>query len=151
MLAASAVACLAHALTRTRGTLGWTLSASALFALALDERFMGHERLKEWMWLEIFDGDVDRLGIWGDLPVVINGVIALSAAVWIARATRCFAAVIWLCIATTCGAIAVAMDLATTSIVVQVWEELIELTAESCFLVAVLVSLPAVAPSSRGE
>lgn len=151
VLAASAVACLAHALTRARGTIGWSLSAAGLFALALDERFMGHERLKEWIWLEIFDGDVDRLWIWGDVPIVVNGLIALTAALWIARATRCVAAVIWLCVATTFGAIAVAMDLATTSIVVQVWEELIELTAESCFLVAVLVSLPALAPSSRGE
>jgi hypothetical protein len=149
VLAASAVACLAHALTRSRGTLAWSLSALGLFALALDERFMGHERLKEWIWLEIFDGDVNRLWIWGDLPIVVNGAIALTAALWIARATRSIAAAIWLCVAAAFGAIAVAMDLATTSIVVQVWEELIELTAESCFLAAVLVSLPAGSPPSE--
>ena len=142
VLAASAVACLAHAATRSRGTLGWSLAAVGLFTLALDERFMGHERLKEWIWLEIFDGDADRLWIWGDAPMLVNGAIAAAAAVWIARETRSVIAVIWLGIAATFGAIAVAMDLATTSIVVQVWEELIELTAESCFLVAVLVSLP---------
>ena len=149
VLAASAVACLAHALTRSRGTLGWSLSALGLFALALDERFMGHERLKEWIWLEIFEGDVKRLWLWGDLPIVVNAAIALTAAFWVARATRSVAAVIWLCAAATFGAIAVAMDLATTSIVVQVWEELIELTAESCFLAAVLVALPGGSPPSE--
>jgi hypothetical protein len=150
VLAASAIVCVAHGATRSRGTLGWSFSALGLFALALDERFMGHERLKEWMWLSIFHGDVQRLWIWGDAPILANGAIALAAAVWIARQTRSLAAVIWLGIAATLGAIALAMDLATTSIVVQIWEELIELTAESCLLAAALVSLPA-PPSGPGH
>jgi hypothetical protein len=142
VLAASAVACLAHALTRSRGTRGWSLSAMGLFALALDERFMGHERLKEWIWLEIFDGDVRRLWIWGDLPVLVNGLIALGAAIWIVRQTRSRAAALWIALAVLLGAVALAMDLATTSLTVQTWEELVELAAESCFLAATLVSLP---------
>jgi hypothetical protein len=113
-----------------------------LFALALDERFMGHERLKEWIWLEIFDGDVRRLWLWGDLPILINGSIALSAAVWIVRQTRSRATAVFIAIAAALGAVAVAMDLVTTSVSVQMWEELIELTAESCFLAATIVALP---------
>jgi len=142
VLAAGAVGCLAHGLIGSRGTLGWSLSAMGLFALALDERFMGHERLKEWIWLEIFDGDVRRLWIWGDLPILIDGSIALAAAVWIVRQTRSRAAAVFLAIAAGLGAVAVVMDLATTSLSVQMWEELIELAAESCFLAATLVSLP---------
>jgi hypothetical protein len=43
------------------------------------------------------------------------------------------------------------MDLASRSLWLQVWEELLELTAESCFLAAVLVSLPTVLPSSSSD
>jgi hypothetical protein len=151
VLAGSAVACLAHALTRSRGTLGWSLSAVGLFALALDERFMGHERLKEWIWLEIFDGDVRRLWIWGDLPILVNGAVGLAVAIWIVRQTRDRHATRLIVTAAAIAAAALAMDLASRSLWLQVWEELLELTAESCFLAAVLVSLPTVLPSSSSD
>jgi len=149
VLAAGAIGCLAHGLTRLRGTLGWSLSALGLFALALDERFMGHERLKEWIWSEIFDGDAGRLWLWGDAPILVNGAIALAAAAWVVRETRSRAATVWIAGAAVLGAAALAMDFASTSLSVQVWEELIELTAESCFLAAVLVSLPGAAAPDR--
>jgi hypothetical protein len=151
VLAGSAVGCLAHALTRSRGTPGWSMSAVGLVALALDERFMGHERLKEWIWIEVFDGDVQRLWIWGDLPLLVSGAIGLAVAIWIVRQTRDRYATILMVTGVSIAGAALAMDLASRSLWLQVWEKLLELTAESCFLAAVLVSLPTLSPSSSGK
>jgi len=39
---------------------GWALVSALLLAAALDERFMGHEWLKDWLLFHAFDGDPAR-------------------------------------------------------------------------------------------
>jgi hypothetical protein len=140
-IAASAVACLCHGLLDDRRRTGWFLVALALFAMALDERFMGHERLKEWIWAEVFDGDRVRMGVWGDMPIAAYGVGGAAVVSWIVRgATNRYAAtLLWSAIAA--GAAALILDIAANSLWIQVWEELLELLAETLFLIALLALL----------
>jgi hypothetical protein len=139
LLAASAAICLCHAVLTGRA--GWHVVAAALFALALDERFMGHERLKEWIWLELFDGDWNRAGRWPDVPILLEGVIGAGAIWWIVRGTGRGhpSRLLWSALAV--GAVALIIDVASQSIAVQIWEELLELIAETLFLAALLASL----------
>jgi hypothetical protein len=141
LIAASAVVCLCRAIIHGDRRAGWYVVAAALFALALDERFMGHEQLKEWIWLNVFDGDRARMGHWGDAPVVLYGVGGAAVVLWMMRrgARGYPALLLWAAIAV--AGCAIALDVVATSIWSQIWEELLELLAETLFFVSLLLSL----------
>ncbi|MCO4745931.1 MAG: hypothetical protein KC912_14145 [Proteobacteria bacterium] len=80
LLASAAVAAASAALHAARPR---PLSLVAVLALAagLDEWFMGHERLKEALLFGPFEGDIEAMGILGDLPLAVAGLVMLAALV----------------------------------------------------------------------
>lgn len=145
LIAASAVVSLCHATLDRGRPRTWYVVAAALFMLAIDERFMGHERLKEWIWVQMFDGDVNRAGRWPDVPILFYAIGGAATVAWIARAVRSrFAArLIWSAI--TVGTVALVMDVTSQSIALQIWEELLELLAEALFFIGLLTALASAA------
>jgi hypothetical protein len=146
LLAASAVACLQHSVVTTARRSRWCLVAAALFALALDERFMGHERLKEWIWLELFDADSLRAGRWPDLPILLYAIGGVASVTWIVREIRDRYSRCLLWAAIGCGTVALIIDVSSQTIALQIVEELLEVLAESLFLIGLLL-----APVTTGQ
>jgi len=137
LLVASAAVALAVGLRERERPAFWALAAG-LFALALDERFMFHERLKALVLRRVFDYDRAAMGIWGDLPMALIPLAgawvlwSLRAELW-RRSCRP-----WILAAFALGAVAIALDIATEAALVQVAEELLETAAETAMLIALL-------------
>lgn len=120
--------------------MGWSLIAAGLTAAALDERFMGHERLKDWILFRFYNGDVDAMGRVGDLPILVYGLGGVLVLAWLLRSQALprFAGLRWMVAAVLAGFVALALDLASNDLFVQVFEEGFELLAETLFACALL-------------
>lgn len=116
----------------------WRFAAFALALMALDERFMGHERLKEWLLFSVFDGELPRMGWLGDLPVAIYGLGGL-AVLWRLHARQALGpGRVWLIAAVFLGLAALVFDIAGLGAWFQVLEEALEVSAEAVFLGALV-------------
>lgn len=80
LLAMTAAVAVANALKARHVWAHAGLAAICLLG-AVDERFMGHERLGEMILFSLFDGDVEAMGAWGDLPLLLY-LIAGGAVLW---------------------------------------------------------------------
>jgi hypothetical protein len=145
LIVASAVTCLCRGIMSGRPA--WNAIAAALLVLALDERFMGHERLKEWIWLEFFDADWSRAGRWPDVPMLFVAAVGAAVVTWITREIPAGypAGLMWAALAA--GAAALAMDVVWQTLEMQLWEELLELLAETLFFTSLLVPLNSTWPA----
>jgi hypothetical protein len=139
LLAASAVTCLCHSLLSRRSA--WYAIAGVLFVLALDERFMGHERVQEWVWLNVFDGDSERAGRWPNVPTLIEAAVVAASVTWLARQSPSGFPLVLIRSALAIGAGAVAMDFFSDNVGLQIVEELLELLAETLFFIGLLLPL----------
>jgi hypothetical protein len=119
---------------------GWSLIAVGLAAAALDERFMGHERLKDWILFRFYGGNLEAMGRVGDLPILVYGLGGLLVLAWLIRspARPRFAGLRWMVAAVLAGFVALGLDLAGNDLFVQVFEEGFELLAETLFACALL-------------
>lgn len=121
-----------------RGPPAFFVLAAALGVAALDERFMGHEHLKALILREVFDYHRATMGHWGDAPMALVPLIG-GGLLWSLRREI----VGWPCRAALAGAfaagvVAIALDIATVHPVAQLVEELLEVAAETLFLLALL-------------
>jgi hypothetical protein len=117
---------------------GWALVSLALAIAALDERFMGHERLKDWLLYRFFGGDLHAMGRVGDLPMLAYGLAGLGLLAWLHRPAPPFAGLRWLAAAVGAGLVALGLDIAFDSLFMQVFEECFELLAETLFVCGLL-------------
>lgn len=119
---------------------GWSLVAVGLAGAALDERFMGHERLKDWILFRFYGGDMDAMGHLGDLPILVYGIGGVLVLTWLIRSPALprFAGRRWMVAAVLAGFVALGLDLASNDLFVQVFEEGFELLAETLFACALL-------------
>lgn len=117
---------------------GWGVLALALLLAALDERFMGHERLKDWMLFRFFSGELAAMGRVGDLPMLLYAAAGLAFVTWLARGGPRFAGIRWLVAAVVVGTAGIALDIATKDLGMQVVEEGCELLAETLFVCGLL-------------
>lgn len=132
LVACAAAAGMMACLSERREAGGWPLAALAFFAAALDERFMGHERLQEWLyysWLQDREGGLQL----AHSLTGLYGLAGLVLLVWLWRhaertAQRWFLAAILL------GLAAVAMDLAFATVRAQMLEEVLEYLSETLLL-----------------
>lgn len=115
-----------------REAAGWCLIALAFLATALDERFMGHERLQEWLyyaWLKDIEGGLR----WAQSVMGVYGLAGLALLGWLrlhmdAQTRR------WGVAAVLVGLAAVAMDLTFETVTAQVLEEVLEYLSETLLL-----------------
>lgn len=121
-----------------RGPAAFFVLAAGLGVAALDERFMGHERLKALILREVFDYHRAAMGHWGDAPMALVPLVG-GALLWALRRELvggpCRAALL---AAFGAGVVAIALDIATVHPVAQLVEELLEVAAETLFLLALL-------------
>lgn len=136
LLGAAALA--ATAGVKGRGPPAFFALAAALGVAALDERFMGHEHLKALILREVFDYHRSAMGHWGDAPMALVPLIG-GGLLWSLRRELvgwpCRAA---LAAAFAAGVVAIALDIATIHPMAQLVEELLEVAAETLFLLALL-------------
>lgn len=113
-------------------TKGWYALAAGLFTMALDERFMGHEHLKDWLLWNAFDGSLVSMGHWGDLPMLVYPLGGLIFLRRLAPRSR------WYTAAFALGAAATALDIFLEAAAAQYVEEFLELAAEALFFGALI-------------
>lgn len=121
--------------------------AIALVAAALDERFMFHEWLQDWL----------RYGVWDDAPwaaratsavtlvYAVGGLVLLACLKLVAR-PQSFR---WIVAAVAVGCVAIALDIAFNDLGWQVIEELLEAVAESLMLCGLFTETRLVANTAR--
>jgi hypothetical protein len=124
----------------------WPAMALALVIAALDERFMLHEAIQDWLRYDVLD----------DAPWAARAVGAVTLAYALAGVTVLLAlkktalapAFHWIKLAVSVGFAAVALDIAFNSLGWQTLEELLEVSAESLMLCGLFteVRLAAQAP-----
>ncbi len=132
LVACAAVAGALACQSEGRDAVGWCLIALAALAAALDERFMGHERVQEWLyygWLQ----DVEDGLRWAQSVIAVYGLAGFVLLGWLwqridAQSRR------WCLAAVLVGLAAVAMDLAFETVTAQMVEEVLEYLSEVLLL-----------------
>ncbi|HYV43534.1 MAG TPA: hypothetical protein VFA20_01690 [Myxococcaceae bacterium] len=128
---------------RSRGGAGFGALSAALAVAAMDERFMFHERLKHQLLARAFDYDKAAMGHWGDAPMALVPLVG-AGLIWLLRGElrgRLVRGV--LAVAFAVGVVAIGLDIATEAPVAQAVEEVLEVVAETLFLLALLARVSA--------
>ena len=115
-----------------RGWYPWYIAAIFFFILAVDERFMFHEQLKEKI---IFSFDTATTSPWlYELPVILGALagVALTASLW--RHLHMASRILLIC-AAVFGSISVCIDIVRAGVV---WEECFKLLAELALVCSLL-------------
>lgn len=112
-------------------TKAWSVLALALFAAALDERFMGHERLQDYLQSAFPPSS----GATGGPSLILGAVLVAGVIVWKWFAHHLAAdARRWCVSGILIGFAAILLDMAFDAPRIQVLEELLEAFAETLFL-----------------
>lgn len=115
-----------------RSAVYWAVLTMLLIAAALDERFMGHERIQDWLAEGVAAG-------WSGGVRLVQGLTAVYAMAGLAllawlRHTVIASAWLWCRAAILVGTVALGLDLAFDAIGPQIFEELLEAVAETLML-----------------
>lgn len=129
--------------SRRSAVRGWALLAVALVGAALDERFMAHEAVQDWLQ---FDLGLAQRWAQGTVLVYAVGGLALLRVVW---AESGHALRRWTIAALLAGAAALALDLAFNTIAAQIVEEGLEALAETLLLAGLFNELGSAATLRR--
>lgn len=144
---ATAAAALATVLAacgaRRAAVLAWALLAVGLVCAALDERFMAHEAVQDWLE---FDLGVSRQAARGVILVYALGGLVLLRTVWTQGSVALRR---WTAAALLAGFSAIALDLAFDTIAMQVVEEWLEALAETLLLAGLFSELGSAASRPR--
>ncbi len=114
------------------GQTRWCTLALLLVLAALDERFMLHEQLQEFIVYRWFDG-APQGGRWAAALTLLYGAVGLMAIAWL-RASVSRPAWRWVLAALSVGLSAIGFDVAFDSVTMQVYEEVLEVSAEALLL-----------------
>lgn len=115
-----------------RARFPWALLSLLLVLAALDERFMFHERIQEFLLFGLLRGD-PALRPWTQALMLIYALAGIGVTLWLRRAMA-EPAWRWCRAAVVLGIAAVALDVAFDSLTIQILEELVEAAAETLFL-----------------
>jgi hypothetical protein len=142
--AAGALACV-HAAVGSRASAArrWTLLAIAMVFATLDERFMAHEAVQDWLQ---FDLGLPRAWAQGVILVYGLGGLMLLRTVWLESSAALRR---WTVAALLGGGAAIALDLAFDSIAMQIVEEGLEALAETLLLAGLFSELGSAATLRR--
>lgn len=141
--AAGALAAVLGALGSRRAALTWGLLAVGLVLAALDERFMAHEAVQDWLQ---FDLGLSRRWAQGVILVYAVGGLVLMRTVWVEGSTALRR---WTIAAVLAGGAAIGLDLAFDTIAMQIVEEGLEALAETLLLAGLFSELGSVASRQR--
>jgi hypothetical protein len=129
--------------SRRRAAIVWTLLALSMVFAALDERFMAHETVQDWLE---FDLGVPRR--WAQCVILVYalGGVALLWAVWTEGSATLRR---WTIAALVAGGLALGWDLAFDTIAMQIIEEWLEALAETLLLAGLFSELGSAASPRR--
>lgn len=116
----------------SRAPLPWAMLSLLLVFAALDERFMLHERIQEFLFFEILRGEPASRR-WTQTLMVVYSLAGIGAFLWL-RQAMVKPAWRWCRAGIVLGMAAIALDVVIDSVTVQIFEELLETTAETLFL-----------------
>jgi hypothetical protein len=139
LLAASGASALRGqgALTRDEpGAAFWFILAAGLLLAALDERFMFHEQVQDFMFYTLADAaPAARRWVQATSAIYALAGLVLLAYLWkrVGSAPRR-----WFCAAVLCGLMAITLDIAWDNIRMQMIEEWLETLASTLFLSGLL-------------
>jgi hypothetical protein len=111
----------------------WLLLAAFFMVLALDERFMFHERLKEWI---LFSSGTKMRWLY-ELPVIVASVGGLFVTIVLWRETY-FKSRMLLVAAAVLGSVSVVIDIFASGVV---WEECFKMFGEILLVSALLIRI----------
>lgn len=142
--AAGALAAVHGALGQWRSVVAWWVAlALGMVCAALDERFMAHEAVQDWLE---FDLGVSRTLARGVILVYAVGGLVLLRTVWMQGSAALRR---WAAAALLAGSGAIALDLAFDTIAMQVVEEGLEALAETLLLAGLFSELGSAASRPR--
>jgi hypothetical protein len=141
--AAGAVATVQGAVGARRAAVAWGVLAVGMVLAALDERFMAHEAVQDWLVLDL---GVRRSLAQGVIGVYALGGLALLHTVWTLGSAPLRR---WAIAALLAGGAAIGMDLAFDTLGMQVFEEWLEALAETLLLAGLFSELGSVASRRR--
>ncbi len=110
----------------------WAVLALLFVGAALDERFMGHERIQDWLADGVAAGWPGGMRLVQGVTVVY-AIAGFALLTWLRR-TVSLSARPWCRAGILVGIVAIAMDLAFDAIGPQIVEELLEAVAETLML-----------------
>ena len=116
-----------------QGWFPWFVAAVFFFLLALDERFMFHERMKQHI---IFSGSTSRWVY--ELPVMLGACLGALMTFLLWQQLRKSGRALLLC-ATALGTASVVIDILDTG---ALWEDCFKLIAELLIVLALLTVIP---------
>ncbi len=137
--AAGALATVGAAVGLQRAAVKWGLLALGMVFAALDERFMAHEAVQDWL---VVDHGVSRGLAQGVILVYALGGVLLLRTVWVEGSSTLRR---WTVAALLAGAGAIGLDLAFDTIGMQIIEEWLEALAETLLLAGLFSELGSVA------
>jgi hypothetical protein len=116
------------------------LLAAGCVGAGLDEAFMFHERLKESILFGVFEGDLDAMGVLGDLPMLIYPIAGLAIMVPLLQSPpSMWSRWLWGA-ALALGTLAVGGDILLPVHPWQAVEELTEVAVATCLLLGTLLA-----------
>ncbi len=147
LVACAAVAGTLACQSEGRAPAGWCLFALVVLGAALDERFMGHERLQEWLyygWLQGIEGGQS----WAQSVIAVYGLAGIFLFAWLWRRVDT-QSLRWCSAAVLVGLAALAMDFAFETVTAQMLEEVLEYLSEVLLLAGLLTEARILACLSR--
>lgn len=141
--AAGALATVHGAVGARRAAVTWGLLAVGLVLAALDERFMAHEAVQDWLQVDL---GLSRRLAQGVILVYALGGLVLLHAVWTLGSHTLKR---WTIAALLAGTAAIGLDLAFDTIAMQIVEEGLEALAETLLLAGLFSELGSVASRPR--
>jgi hypothetical protein len=118
--------------TLSRRKILWCSLGGLLLILAADERFMIHEYFKHCIVYYLFHSDASRMGIAGDIPVLVAGTIGLAVALRFIVIARFLYVRLLILGVVLCGGLSVVFDV---MYVFTVSEEVLKIISELICLV----------------
>lgn len=116
----------------------WWIIATGNLVMAMDETFMWHERIKESILFNIFDGDIDAMGFSGELVILLYGLSGVIVFYFLFRKVHIkFLRGILLGVVSS-GLCAITLDVSGAN---PVMEECLEILTETGFVVFLLLYL----------
>ena len=143
LLACSSVLALVLAMRSHRAPGAFAVLAAALMAASLDEQFQGHERLKHLILAKGFGYSRAAMGHWGDAPMALVPLVGMGLVWALRRELRGRLCLGLILAAIAVGTVAVGLDIFTIAPLAQAVEEVLEVVAETLFLLALLARIDA--------
>lgn len=111
----------------------WFGVSSSFFYLACDEKFMLHEQYKEYILFNIFNADLEKMGLWGEFPIFVYMLIGVIVFYFLLFQTKNIYFRVLLVLVLLSGLISFSFDVLKINALI---EDIFKIITELLFLIA---------------